>query len=671
MKNNGKRKAVGTHFWLRRLGAIAVAVACVVLAALTGMAGFVGVGVLLVYRILKQPKTNSQNPQTESAQQEQPSKFWEEGVEKAEAERWEEFLKSDEICPESLPMADGSYRANFYLYEGKPALLPLAPTIFRQERDNGEILPFDEYRLVVITSTRATPTALDYKAAVALITLLLPNADFSVRTLSDGYKYLAINRLSGDELEHLIRAVRDAEKTNPYLAQDKQHSAEDAHGTKPHFGGRHGGLSFWYLGKEQTPCGVFTVTAGKGAVLLADPRKRFKTTREETVRLWRLILKDGDEILGDVNYYHAWWWLTNHADAEKITIDPYENMLVDPLSREELLELKNATDTDYNDDDREYFTLRAECFAEESMNPAADAHGDDDDDDESDTFYTAEEAEEILAELMRRTERQSVIIRTRGLDEGETLAFTQSRFGGLPYWENGADFPKSESGENMVLLAQINFEEVPHIKDFPEKGIVQFFVDGSDPLAPVPGKRQDNWRVVFHKDPSEQKAVSEDTLKRLGVKTLKEIADEGGNAPFTKVFALDFFETTSHINAYCEGRFEKEAKEAAKALNMSVPDEDLNADELFGEEALERFHLYEHSEDCHLIGGYPTFTQGDPRSADDDYDVLLFQMDSEMKGGDWNDGILWGDCGIANFFISRENLQKRDFTNVLYNWDCY
>ena len=202
------------------------------------------------------------------SQQEQPSKFWEEGLEKAEAERWEEFLKSDEIFPETLPMADGTYRANFYLYEGKPALLPLDPTIFRQERDNGEILPFDEYRLVVITSTRATPTALDYKAAVALITLLLPNADFSVRTLSDGFKYLAINRLSGDELEHLIRAVRDAEKTNPYLAQDKQHSAEDAHGTKPPFDN----LTFVSLGKDETPCGIFSVTAGKKAVLPADPR---------------------------------------------------------------------------------------------------------------------------------------------------------------------------------------------------------------------------------------------------------------------------------------------------------------------------------------------------------------------------------------------------------------
>ena len=32
--------------------------------------------------------------------------------------------------------------------------------------------------------------------------------------------------------------------------------------------------------------------------------------------------------------------------------------------------------------------------------------------------------------------------------------------------------------------------------------------------------------------------------------------------------------------------------------------------------------------------------------------------------------ILWGDCGVANFFISRTDLEKLDFSRVLYNWDC-
>ena len=64
--------------------------------------------------------------------------------------------------------------------------------------------------------------------------------------------------------------------------------------------------------------------------------------------------------------------------------------------------------------------------------------------------------------------------------------------------------------------------------------------------------------------------------------------------------------------------------------------------------------------------GYPTFTQWDPRHENDGFDTLLLQIDSNMK-----QHIMWGDCGVANFFISSESLKRCDFSHVLYNWDCY
>ncbi|MFR6587725.1 MAG: DUF1963 domain-containing protein [Ruminococcus sp.] len=33
--------------------------------------------------------------------------------------------------------------------------------------------------------------------------------------------------------------------------------------------------------------------------------------------------------------------------------------------------------------------------------------------------------------------------------------------------------------------------------------------------------------------------------------------------------------------------------------------------------------------------------------------------------------IMWGDSGICNFFIHSEALRNCDFSEVLYNWDCY
>ena len=37
----------------------------------------------------------------------------------------------------------------------------------------------------------------------------------------------------------------------------------------------------------------------------------------------------------------------------------------------------------------------------------------------------------------------------------------------------------------------------------------------------------------------------------------------------------------------------------------------------------------------------------------------------------YSDGeIMWGDYGVANFFIHPDDLAKKDFPKVLYNWDC-
>ena len=66
----------------------------------------------------------------------------------------------------------------------------------------------------------------------------------------------------------------------------------------------------------------------------------------------------------------------------------------------------------------------------------------------------------------------------------------------------------------------------------------------------------------------------------------------------------------------------------------------------------------------HRIGGYPHFNQQDPRDEDSPYTELLLQIDSDVTD------IMWGDHSVANFFIKKEDLQKCNFEDVLYNWDC-
>jgi uncharacterized protein YwqG len=70
----------------------------------------------------------------------------------------------------------------------------------------------------------------------------------------------------------------------------------------------------------------------------------------------------------------------------------------------------------------------------------------------------------------------------------------------------------------------------------------------------------------------------------------------------------------------------------------------------------------------HKIGGYPAFTQYDPREEDDELSVLLFQLDSEYGNGKTK--VMWGDAGICGFFCTQSELRERDFSRVFYTWDC-
>lgn len=44
------------------------------------------------------------------------------------------------------------------------------------------------------------------------------------------------------------------------------------------------------------------------------------------------------------------------------------------------------------------------------------------------------------------------------------------------------EHPKDSNGQPMMLLAQLNFEEMPHIEYMPQNGMLQFFVSADDEL---------------------------------------------------------------------------------------------------------------------------------------------------------------------------------------------
>ena len=144
----------------------------------------------------------------------------------------------------------------------------------------------------------------------------------------------------------------------------------------------------------------------------------------------------------------------------------------------------------------------------------------------------------------------------------------------------------------------------------------------------------------------------------MGVRSVAEARKDDDNYfPLDKEYAISFEKAVSFVTP-CLDDFDEYIRKEAKDLALPVYEEE-NSSDMFGENDFETF--CDDNAPFHQIGGLPFFTQSDVRR---EGDVLLFQMDSEGEIG-------WGDMGIANFFISLSDLKAQDFTNVLYNWDCY
>ncbi len=242
-----------------------------------------------------------------------------------------------------------------------------------------------------------------------------------------------------------------------------------------------------------------------------------------------------------------------------------------------------------------------------------------------------------------------------------------SKFSGVPYWDMTKEYPVDCEGDKMMLLAQINFTKAA-LEDerLPKVGILQFFIATEDNVYGMDWDEADsqrNFRVVYHEQIDE--TMTEEQV--LGLDIPVATSEDNEWTPVFKEAAVSIERMTTYLGTE-DYHFYSVFAEAVK--------------ELYGEDIQEqgfytylsdedRDYIYEEcNNDGHWILGYPYFTQSDPREyrEDDYYNTLLFQMDSDMIGRE--DYVLWGDCGVANFFINEEALKKKDFSKVLYHWDC-
>ena len=272
----------------------------------------------------------------------------------------------------------------------------------------------------------------------------------------------------------------------------------------------------------------------------------------------------------------------------------------------------------------------------------------------------SEKAKAIVAEVKRRTAapRWKLTLQPEG-----PCGLLDSKVGGLPYWDPALPYPTDSQGNKMTLLAQLNFAQLGTEDPLPRAGMLQFFI-GQDDVFGIDFDQPDSqkdFRVVYHPEPDP--ALTLEQIQALDLPTHVE-AD-----CCTPVFQEAVFTAEKTVGYMGPGdcRFEAMFREAVRA----VTGEDIgDKNEYQYFDKADRDYFYDQlSTAGHRLLGYPFFTQYDPREPEGPYDTLLFQLDSDMAE-DRKDLVLWGDCGVGNFFINREDLLRRDFSRILYNWDC-
>ncbi|WP_459209596.1 YwqG family protein [Aquimarina rhabdastrellae] len=242
---------------------------------------------------------------------------------------------------------------------------------------------------------------------------------------------------------------------------------------------------------------------------------------------------------------------------------------------------------------------------------------------------------------LKAYERTCIRIKANPREENplnDDLKLTESKFLGKPFFPINKQYPKDKNEKPMVMLAQINFEEIPKIDFFPTDGILQLFFSATEWY-------DEDVKIIYH----EKETLNEPSLKDFSFLTIKDYEE----IPIDKLHKLHF-----------EKGIDKGSSEDSQFDFLFNGIGYWDFIEQLKEEEENEFNNY-FDATGHKIGGYADFTQYDPReySKEQENDIQLLQIDVD-------DYIMFGDSGIAHIFIDKESLIKKDFSKAYFYWDC-
>jgi uncharacterized protein YwqG len=253
---------------------------------------------------------------------------------------------------------------------------------------------------------------------------------------------------------------------------------------------------------------------------------------------------------------------------------------------------------------------------------------------------------------------------------GADLSLYQSKFGHYPLLPQEVDYPKDERDNYLFLLAQINFSEMPRLEGYPSSGYLQFYIANDDEYGfdPNDGTSQKNFRILFFEESEVTNPQTDFTFldnafdknkvtnKKNEFSFFNDILNKD-KLPFRGAYTLTFTPATDYVRF---GDIRRGDKETFRITDLQEIYPALDEDDIMDA-------AYDHFKPLgHKIGGYAYFTTEDPRLWNEQYKdyLLLLQVDSE-------EGIRWKGDGVVNFFIHPNDLARKDFSKVLFNFGSY
>jgi uncharacterized protein YwqG len=223
-----------------------------------------------------------------------------------------------------------------------------------------------------------------------------------------------------------------------------------------------------------------------------------------------------------------------------------------------------------------------------------------------------------------------------------------TRLGGPVWLAEGEAWPVAGDGTPLVFLAQLDFSDLPPLPDFPERGVLRFFI-GNDDMFGVDfdDLAAGNFALLWREDlngPGEMVAPAPLDDARACSPWMDEGARVNGRPLRGTAVTQQAMWGDWRIDARLDGWLNRPG--------FRELDDDL----------IERPGRPEQS---HHVGGHPVYTQNDIRRDPryQGHDICLLRLTSD-------DAIMWGDVGEAVFLIPREALIARDWSRVIYSWDC-